>query len=253
MAPAPGVLQCVAGGKGGRGEHLSHGAQAGQSGEPPGEGTAPTADPPTSVRAPCPPSLVRDGVSLRCAPPPALLAPGLPVAPARPGPPAQSPPRSGPSGRGHSSSSRLSSVGGLCVPRLRVSSASLAGLRASAPGGGGLRWEACVVGAGEGVAGGAAGLFYFYPPVAAGGPQLSKPPPCAGPTVCGRPQDTASPARTPPQVGVCRPDPSCGASPTETLGGGCGSRRGRGTEGGIPSGLQVGRSPNTLTALCPVG
>lgn len=126
----------MAGGKRGRGERPSHGAQAGQSGEPPGEGTAPTADPPTSVRAPCPPSLVRDGVSLRCAPPPALLAPGLPVAPARPGPPAQSPPRSGPSGRGHSSSPRLSSVGGLCVPRLRVSSASLAGLRASAPGGG---------------------------------------------------------------------------------------------------------------------
>lgn len=251
MAPAPGVLQCVAGGKRGRGERPSHGAQAGQSGEPPGEGTAPTADPPTSVRAPCPPSLVRGGVSLRCAPPPALLAPGLPVAPARPGPPARSPPRSGPSGRGHSSSPRLSSVGGLCVPRLRVSSASLAGLRASAPGGGSASGGMCGGSGGRG--GGRGGGPVLFLPASCCGPQLSKPPPCAGPTVCGRPQDTASPARTPPQVGVCRPDPSCGASPTETLGGGCGSRRGRGTEGGIPSGLQVGRSPNTLTALCPVG
>lgn len=44
------------------------------------------------------------------------------------------------------------------------------------PRGGGLRREACVVGAGEGVAGGAAGLFYFYPPVAAGRSFQSRPP-----------------------------------------------------------------------------
>lgn len=133
-----------------------------------------------------------------------------------------------------------------CVLSLARGSSSVGPRRGGSASGG-------VCGGSGGRGGGRGGGPVLFLPASCCGPQLSKPPPCAGPTVCGRPQDTASPARTPPQVGVCRPDPSCGASPTETLGGGCGSRRGRGTEGGIPSGLQVGRSPNTLTALCPVG
>lgn len=79
-------------------------------------------------------------------PSPSPAGPGPPCGPCSAWSPARSPLRSGPSGRAHSSSPRLSSVGGLCVPRLRVSSASLAGLRASAPGGGvcggrRVRWE----------------------------------------------------------------------------------------------------------------